>query len=120
MLDTQQARNLANAYVAAMKREDAEGVLALCAEEVEYAGIFVRKLTGEPSGTIRGKATLRRFLRDIFREMGSSGYALNRLAVGIDSAVLEVAVAGIIPIFVLLVADEQGKITQVKVHQVMP
>lgn len=96
---------------------DVPGLMALCSDDVEWSGLLVRKVTGDPSGTLQGKEATRRFVEKLVSQGGAFTVTLNRLGIGIRSVVLDVSFEGIIPGFTTLVVNPQRQITQVLMHQ---
>jgi hypothetical protein len=114
----QEAHQLADAWVQAMGSQSADKLLALCTDEVAYTGLLVRKVTGEPTGTVRGKAAVRKFLQEMMPEFG--GASIGRVGNGVSSVVIEATVSGFLSMYIVLIVDQAGKVTHVLMHQQVP
>jgi hypothetical protein len=79
---------------------------------------LVFKLTGDQTGTLAGKDSVGRFLTKLYDQADDgSQMRVGRLGIGTRSVVFETTVWGMIQVFVVLVANPQGKISKVLVHQ---
>jgi hypothetical protein len=120
MLSNQDARDLAERYMAALNAQDTKSALELCSDDVTYSGLLVRKVTGEASGILAGKDRVGPFIEQMVREVGdASGRAFShtRLAIGINSLVIEYTAVGLLQGFMVLILNQEGKISQIIVHQ---
>ncbi len=60
-MEAAQAEAFAKAWILDWNRRDAEAVLAHYSDDVEFRSPLAAKLTGEPTGTVRGKQNLREY-----------------------------------------------------------
>src|SRR5438552_1043103 len=61
-----QANEFAREWIAAWNSHDVERILSHYSDEIEFTSPFVVRMTGDPSGTIRDKATLTQYFRRAF------------------------------------------------------
>lgn len=59
VLDASQAMDLAESWAAAFNARDLNAIMDHYAEDVEVTSPVLVRMTGDPSGTLRGKAALR-------------------------------------------------------------
>lgn len=84
-----------NAQAFAMKwREacnshDLDRILSLYSEAVVFKSPRVRTISGEPGGTLHGKAAVRDYWRGIFEKRPDLIFAIERVFSGVDSIALE-------------------------------
>ncbi len=75
-------------WIDAWNARDLERVLSHWAEDCEFTSPLVVKLTGEPSGTVRGKAALRAYWTRGLEANPTLRFTLERTFVGHDSVVI--------------------------------
>jgi ketosteroid isomerase-like protein len=88
MIERPAAERLAAAWLAAWNRHDLEAILAHYAEEVTFASPFVAKLTGDASGTLRGKTALRAYFAQGLATYPQLHFTQHAVLVGADSVTL--------------------------------
>ena len=54
-MNGEQAKALAQSWVAAWNAHDLQGILSLYSDDFEMTSQYIVQITGEPSGTLRGK-----------------------------------------------------------------
>ena len=54
-MNGEQAKALAQSWVAAWNAHDLQGILSLYSDDFEMTSPYIVQITGEPSGTLRGK-----------------------------------------------------------------
>ncbi len=59
MIEARQAKQLAESWAAAFNARDLNAIMAHYADDVEVSSPLLARLTGDPSGKVRGKPSLR-------------------------------------------------------------
>jgi ketosteroid isomerase-like protein len=75
-------------WIDAWNARDLERVLSHWADDCEFTSPFVVKFTGDPSGTVRGKAALREYWGRALAANTSLRFVLERVYVGHDGVVI--------------------------------
>src|SRR5688500_2412083 len=88
MLTSEQASELAQAWLAAWNGGDLEVILSHWAEDCVFRSPLVHKLMNEPSGCIRGKPALRAYWGRALAQSPNLHFVLDSLFVGHDSLVI--------------------------------
>jgi hypothetical protein len=119
----QSMRQLTQTFIHGVSQGDAEAVLALCDERVEHTGLMVRQLMGRESGTLHGKEEMRDFVETVTQKVTgrqSSNWEIKRIAYGVRSVVVDVDIDGFAHLVAAILLNDEGKITQVHMHQALP
>ncbi len=82
------AQALAQAWVGAWNARDLDAILSHYGEDVVFSSHFVVKLTGDPSGTLRGKAALRDYFSRGLAAYPDLHFELFQVLSGVDSVTL--------------------------------
>jgi len=94
-METQQAEAFAKAWIQGWNDRDAEAVLAHYSEDVEFRSPLAARLTGEPSGTVRGKQNLREYFgKALVAFPGDIHLDLLDVYQGVDSLLVHFQVIG--------------------------
>lgn len=88
MLGEARAKELAQAWVGAWNARDLDAILSHYGEDVVFSSPFVVKLTGDPSGTLRGKAALRDYFSRGLAAYPDLHFELSQVLSGVDSVTL--------------------------------
>ena len=90
----------------ACNSHDIERIVALYSEQVIFKSPRVRSLSGEQSGTLHGKATVRDYWQTLFGKRPDLRFEIGRIFAGIDSIASEYRVGDLQGIeFMLLDSD---------------
>lgn len=84
----ERALQLAAQWVEAWNAHDLDAILSHYAEDVEFTSPFVVRLTGDPSGTLRGKAALGDYFSRGLAAYPDLRFELLRTLTGVDSVTL--------------------------------
>lgn len=94
-MEAAHAEAFAKAWIQGWNRRDAEAVLAHYSEEVEFRSPLAAKLTGEPTGTVRGKQNLREYFGKALEAFpGDIQIELLDVYQGVDSLMVHFQVIG--------------------------
>ncbi len=88
MLEAARASELAQEWVAAWNARDLDAILAHYGEGIVFSSPFVAKLSGDPSGTLHGKAALREYFARGLAAYPDLRFELLRVLSGVDSVTL--------------------------------
>jgi ketosteroid isomerase-like protein len=83
-MDHEGARRWAEQWVDGWNRHDVEAVLAHFADDVEFCSPVAATVTGDPSGTVRGKAALREYWTTALRSRTDLHFELDDVHLGVD------------------------------------
>jgi len=81
-------RHLAGQWIEAWNAHDLDAILSHYAEDIEFTSPFVAKLTGDPSGTLRGKTALRDYFGRGLAAYPGLHFELLRTLTGVGSVTL--------------------------------
>ena len=62
MLTKQKAKEFAEHWIRSWNDHDLKSIMSHYSEDVEYFSPFLTKLSGNPSGTLRGKPAVRQYI----------------------------------------------------------
>lgn len=82
------ARAIADEWIAAWNAHDLDRILAHYADEVVMTTPMAVRFTGDPSGTLRGKAALRAYWTSALQKFTDLRFTLHDVLVGVDSLTL--------------------------------
>jgi len=109
-MDAPQAQALANAWIQGWNQRDAEAVLAHYSEDVEFRSPLAARLTGEPSGIVRGKQNLREYFGKALAAFpGDINIELLDVYQGVDSLLVQFQAKGRQAIEVMEL-NQEGKV----------
>lgn len=94
----------------ACNSHDLERVLSLYSESVVFKSPRVRTLSGEQSGTLRGKTSIRIYWQTLFEKRPDLTFEIGRIFAGADSIALEYRVGDLQGIEFMML-DSEGLIS---------
>jgi len=116
MIKEQSAQSLAEAWIDAWNRHDLDAILQHYATDVEFTSPFVPALSGDQSGTLRGRGQLAAYFQKGLQAYPDLHFDLMQVLTGIDSLLLYYrSVNGMLAGEMMMVND-QGLIQRVRVH----
>lgn len=112
MIDRTFALRIADEWIAAWNAHDLDRILSHYADDVEMTSPFIVKVTGEPSGRLRGKAAVGAYWRAALDRMPELHFTLHEVMHGIDTVqIVYTSVRGLRAIETLWFGDE-GRIVK--------
>src|SRR5882724_9675712 len=84
-----QAKEFADKWKAACNSHDLDRIMALYSEAIVFKSPRVSAISGEPGGTLHGKAAVRDYWRKIFEKHPELIFAVGQVFTGMDSIALE-------------------------------
>ena len=111
-----EAQKLADDWVAAWNAHDLEAILAHYADDVEFTSPFVARLTGDPSGLVRGKAALRDYFARGLAAYRALRFELREVLVGVGSVTLYYQSVNALSAAEVLYLDDAGRIKRAAAH----
>jgi hypothetical protein len=116
MISTDEARRFAEDWVAAWNAHDLDRILSHYADDFEMSSPFIAKLAGEPSGTLRGKASVGAYWRRALAHVPDLHFELLGVFLGADSVVIHYrAVFGLLACEVFCF-NPDGKVSRAAAH----
>ena len=115
-MNENEAQAFAARWIDDWNRHDAQMLLSHYAENVEYASPFVATLAKEPSGILRGRAALERYIAAGLAAYPDLHFELRQVFVGVQSVVLHYRSVNDLLAAETLIFDNQGKICRVLAH----
>jgi ketosteroid isomerase-like protein len=88
MMTEARADELVREWIDAWNARDLERVLAHWSDQCVFSSPLVVKVTGDPSGTVHGKAALRAYWQRAMEANPTLHFTLERVFVGHDSVVI--------------------------------
>jgi ketosteroid isomerase-like protein len=88
MITTQDAARLADEWYAAWNAHDLDAVLSHYSDEIEFVSPFVVALNDDPTGTLRGKDSLRAYFARALERFPDLHFEPLDVLVGVDSVTL--------------------------------
>lgn len=88
MIANQKAEHIATEWIEAWNSHDLDAIVAHYADDVEFTSPFVMKLLSNPSGTIKGKETLRSYFGKTLAAYPNLKFDLVQVLTGVDSVTL--------------------------------
>jgi len=88
MISPEQAGLLARDWVDAFNRHDLQAVIAHYADDIEFSSPAVIDVMREPTGTIRGKATLEAYFAQALEKYPNLGFELLHILNGVNSVTI--------------------------------
>ena len=115
MINEQQARQLAQGWVAAWNRHDLNGIMNHYADNVEFWSPTVISRQGIPSGKIQGKAKLREHFAKGLELFGNNiRFDLLQVLVGVDGMTVYYRRENDAEVADVVVLDENNKAVHVR------
>lgn len=115
-IDTQTARRLADEWIAAWNAHDLERILSHYTDDVEFTSPFVAKLTGDASGTVRGKDALRAYFARGLAAFPDLRFDLLRVLLGVDSVTLYYRSVKNLTAAEVMYLSADGRVARVAAH----
>lgn len=116
MLTQSQAQEFAQDWVAAWNSHDLDRILSHYEEDVVLISPIAARLLGDPTGTVQGKATLRRYFQKGLEVYPNLQFELLDVMWGIESLVLYYVNQQGTQSGELMKLNNRGKVTQVIAH----
>lgn len=88
MLDRGYAENFAQEWIDAWNAHDIERVLTHYTDDFEMSSPVIIRVTGDPSGTLHGKAQVRAYWERALGDMPDLRFELVHTLVGVESVVI--------------------------------
>jgi hypothetical protein len=113
---TQEKAQLAREWIDAWNQHDLERILSHYSEDIEFTSPFVVKLFNDPSGTIRGKETLRAYFEKGLKAYPDLHFELLQVLTGIGSLTLYYRSVNNLLAAEVMFLDPRGLIERVAAH----
>ncbi|MCW5799119.1 MAG: nuclear transport factor 2 family protein [Nitrospira sp.] len=117
-MNEQFARSLAEAWISAWNRHDLGAILHHYATDIEFTSPFVPALSGDPSGSLRGREQVTAYFRKGLHAYPDLHFDLIRILTGIDSLVLYYRSVNGLLAAEMMTVNSEGLIQTVRVHYV--
>ena len=88
MIDKEFAAHFAEEWIAAWNSHDLDRILSHYSEDLEFSGPFVTRVTGEASGVLKGKESVRNYWTKALQLVPDLRFELVDTLLGINSMVL--------------------------------
>ncbi|MFO1519661.1 MAG: nuclear transport factor 2 family protein [bacterium] len=108
--------DFAQEWIAAWNSHDLNRILSHYSEKVEFHSPFVVKITGDPSGTLKGKEALKAYFTKGLSAYPQLHFELLGAFTGVGSVVLHYKSVQNLTATEMMVFDENGKVAQVRAH----
>ncbi len=116
MITREFAEHFASEWIAAWNAHDLSAVLSHYSDDFEMSSPFIVQISGEPSGTLKGKAEVRAYWRTALAKIADLRFELLEVCVGVNSIALYYnAVLGKRAVEWFWF-DESGKVTRAIAH----
>lgn len=115
-LTREAAEAFAREWVEAWNSHDLARILAHYAEDVEFASPFVIAITGEASGTLRGKAALADYFAKGLPRYPSLHFRLQRVLAGVRSVTIAYESVNELDAAEVMELDRGGRVVRVQCH----
>lgn len=116
MITTEQARQLANDWIAAWNAHDLDRILALYTDDFEMASPYIVQIARRADGRLRGKAAVGDYWRKALEKYPDLHFDLIDVLVGADSVVLYYRSLGGRMAAEIFVLDSAGCIASAAAH----
>ena len=117
-MNEQLARKLAEDWIDAWNRHDLDAILRHYAPDVEFTSPFVPALSGDPSGTLRGRERLTAYFQKGLQAYPDLHFDLLRILAGIDSLLRYYRSVNGMLAAEMMTVNAEGLIQLVRVHYV--
>ena len=115
-MNQERAGRFAAAWVEAWNRHDLERILAHYDEDVVMTSPFIAELTGDPTATIRGKATLRAYWHEALARFPDLRFELIGVYAGVEGLAIHYrSIRGLLACEVLTL-NADGRISRAAAH----
>lgn len=88
MLTAEQIHEFADEWLAGWNSHDLERILGHYTDDIEFRSPLIVSITGDPSGLIRGKDSLRSYFSAGLKKYPGLSFRLIRLFRGVDSLII--------------------------------
>ncbi len=88
MLTHDFAISFATDWIASWNCHDLEGILSHYSDELEMSSPFIAQMAGEPSGLLKGKATVAAYWAKALERFPTLQFELHSVLVGVNSLVI--------------------------------
>jgi ketosteroid isomerase-like protein len=120
MVDPDEARTLADDWLAAWNAHDLDAVMSHYAADVEFTSPFAVELSGRADGTLQGSDELRAYFARALAAFPDLRFEELRVAVGVSSVTLVYrSVRDLLAAETMFVGDD-GKVVRVLAHYAAP
>lgn len=119
-MDETAARKLAAEWIAAWNAHDLDAILDHYDEAIEFRSPFVARLTGEPSGVVRGRDALRAYFAAALVTYPDLRFELHGVTAGVDSLVIYYTSVNGLQAMEELTVGPHGRVTAVRAHYAAP
>ncbi len=116
MLTNQKANQIAREWIEAWNRHDLDAIISHYADDVEFTSPFVVKLLNNPSGTIRGKESLRSYFGKALAAYPDLKFDLIQVLTGVDSVTVYYRSVKEMMAAEVMVLNSNGEIVRVMAH----
>jgi hypothetical protein len=116
MLSQQDAQRFAEEWTAAWNAHDLDRIVAHYSEDVEFTSPFIVKILNEPSGTLRGRESLRSYFGRALAVYPELHFELRRVCTSVASVVLEYTSVNGLQAAEVMMLTEGGKVERVWAH----
>ncbi len=116
MLTNQKANQIAREWIEAWNRHDLDAIISHYADGVEFTSPFVVKLLNNPSGTIRGKESLRSYFGKALAAYPDLKFDLIQVLTGVDSVTVYYRSVNEMMAAEVMVLNSNGEIARVMAH----
>jgi hypothetical protein len=116
MFNEEQALSWAQEWIDAWNRRDIDAIIRHYGPHVEFRSPFVRALCGEPSGTLRGRASLQAYFQQGLAAYPELRFELLRVLTGVDSMLLYYRSVNGLLAAETMIFNREGEIESVRVH----
>ena len=120
MMTIERAEKFTAQWLAAWNAHDLEGILAHYTEEVEARSPMIAKLTGDQTGTIRGKDALRGYFALGLEKYPDLRFELLGTFLGVDGLCVHYRGVGDLPVVECIQLDPADRVVRVAVHYAAP
>ena len=116
MFTEQKAKEFAEHWIRSWNDHDVEAIIAHYSDDVEYFSAFLQKLSDNPSGTLRGKAAVREYVRKGLAGFPDLHFTLVNVYFGVRSVVLQYQSVKQLVAAEVFEFDEGGLVSRVQCH----
>lgn len=88
MLDRHFAEAFAAEWIAAWNSRDLDRILAHYSEDFQFSSPFIPEVAGEPSGQLKGQASIREYWRKALARRADLHFELVSVLVGVSSIII--------------------------------
>ncbi|MEP6572277.1 MAG: nuclear transport factor 2 family protein [Gemmatimonadota bacterium] len=115
-MDQTRADGIARAWIDAWNAHDLERILSHYSERVEFTSPFVTGITGDPTGTLRGKPALRAYFSRALETYPALQFKLLHALPGVSSVALHYESINALRAVEVMTIGSAGEVERVQVH----